>query len=103
MLMETCDDYEMEVHNMGLGTARGGRLFCKQDVQLGSIPSSSTLNNIIYAGLTQLGECFPYKEEVVGSSPTSCIVAVVQLVEHRVVVPNVVGSSPIGHLYRAFV
>ena len=24
------------------------------------------------AGLTQLGECFPYKEEVVGSSPTSC-------------------------------
>lgn len=26
--------------------------------------------NLFNADLTQLGECFPYKEEVVGSSPT---------------------------------
>ena len=27
----------------------------------------------LYSRLTQLGECFPYKEEAVGSSPTSRI------------------------------
>ena len=48
---------------MGLGTARGSRLFCKQDIQLGSIPSSSTVNlfivycldKFVYADLAQLG------------------------------------------------
>lgn len=38
---------------------------------------------------------------VVGSNPTISTVAVAQLVEHRIVVPNVVGSSPIGHLIDA--
>lgn len=33
-----------------------------------------------------------------GSSPVGAAVAVAQLVEHRIVVPNVVGSMPIGHL-----
>ena len=28
-------------NNMGFGTARGGRLPCKQDIQVGSIPTSS--------------------------------------------------------------
>lgn len=31
------------LHNMGDGTARGGRLPCKQDSQMGSIPISSTI------------------------------------------------------------
>lgn len=29
---------------MGIGTARGGRLFCTQDIQLGSNPNISTKN-----------------------------------------------------------
>ena len=34
-----------------------------------------------------------------GSSPISlaCMVAVAQMVEHRIVIPTVMGSSPIGH------
>ena len=30
------------------------------------------LMSLVYAELTQLGACLPYKEEVVGSSPTFC-------------------------------
>lgn len=29
--------------NLGAGTARGGRLFCKEDVQVGSNPTASTM------------------------------------------------------------
>ena len=47
--------------NFGVLAQLGERLFCKQKVA-GSKPVRST-----YADLTQLGECFPYKEEV-GSS-----------------------------------
>lgn len=32
--------------------------------------SVSDTNQFFYARLTQLEECFPYKEEVVGSSPS---------------------------------
>ena len=61
---------------MGFGTAWGGRLPCKQEIQMGSIPIRSR-----YADVTQPGECVfaplrsahnyrppdgmrPYKEEV---------------------------------------
>ena len=30
---------------MGLGTAWGGRLPCKEDIQVGSIPTRSTIKN----------------------------------------------------------
>ena len=33
-----------------------------------------------------------------GSNPTGTTVAVVQLVELRIVVPRVAGSNPVGHL-----
>ena len=32
------------VTNMGNGSARGGRLPCKQDIQMGSIPIFSTID-----------------------------------------------------------
>ena len=38
------------------------------------------------------------KPEVGGSNPSLQTVAVAQLVVRRIVVPLVVGSSPIGHL-----
>lgn len=34
-----------------------------------------------HACLTQLGECFPYKEEVVGSSPTVSILSTTRWIE----------------------
>lgn len=42
------------------------QLLCKQTV-VGSSPTDST-----YADITQLVECYPYKIEVVGSSPAIC-------------------------------
>ena len=38
-----------------------------------------------------------YKPAPVRLSGTSVLVAVVQLVEHRIVAPNVAGSNPVGH------
>ena len=49
------------IKNYGVLAQLGERLICNQKVA-GSSPVRST-----YADLTQLGECFPYKEEV-GSS-----------------------------------
>lgn len=43
-------------------------------------------------------ERIPDKDEVEGSSPSSRIVAVVQLVEHWVVIPKVASSNLVGHL-----
>ena len=41
---------------------------------------------------------FPHKEGYVGSNPTSATVCVAQLVERWLVVPLVVGPTPIAHL-----
>ena len=41
---------------------------------------------------------FPHKERYVGSNPTSATVCVAQLAERWLVVPLVVGSTPIVHL-----
>ena len=53
-----------------------------------------------YRGVEQLEARGVHNPEVAGSSPAPATVAVAQLVEHRVVVPNVVGSSPISHPCR---
>ena len=42
-----------------------------------------------------------WDQDVARSSRVIPTVAVAQLVEHRIVVPNVVGSNPIGHLIDA--
>ena len=44
-----------------------------------------------------MGECHPYKLEVVGSSPTIGSVAVAQLVEQWIVNPPVASSILVGH------
>ena len=35
------EKFESYISDPGLGTAWGGRLFCKQDIQMGSIPIRS--------------------------------------------------------------
>ena len=42
---------------MGDGSARGGRLPCKQDIQMGSIPISSTKNKHLKLQVILSGEC----------------------------------------------
>lgn len=54
--------------NLGYGTARGGRLPCKQDIQQGSIPWCSTNE---FVRIAHLGEHLPYKQGVIGSSPVA--------------------------------
>ena len=41
-----------------------------------------------------------WSQDRVGSSPTTPIVAVAELVMHRIVVPNHAGSNPVGHLHQ---
>ena len=41
MPWEQEEKFESYISDPGLGTAWGGRLFCKQDIQMGSIPIRS--------------------------------------------------------------
>ena len=54
--IQSCNLY---LENKGFGTARGGRLPCKQDVQMGSIPISSIrIKERTYAVLRIEMDCY---------------------------------------------